>query len=756
MFNSFPVRFLHYEVLRLLGDGGFGSVYLARDLDLRREVVLKMLHPHLARKPEMVTRFLREARAMAGLHHPNIVIVYRVDASRDSQQPFFEMEYVPGQTLGDYRGGRVLSLQEAIPILKQMAAALDAAHQQGIVHRDVKPGNVLVKPNGQVKLTDFGIIKLLQPIGTALPTTQGPIGTPLYMAPEQADDRRRDEIGPPCDIYALGVVSYEMLTGRLPFEGRTHHTILFAHATQAPPDPRSINPYFPEPVAEVLLKVLSKATADRYPSASHFVQALEQAERAATGGHSVLASASGGASTPATPLSQPVTPAQKSVTGVPQGPVSWATVIVFTVVMLLAIIAGGVLNQLFFSGGEPETPVAVGATASQPEEPAQAGPTEAPSIPPALSTATPEPSAPPATPVPPSATPVPPSATPVPPTAVPPSATPAPPTATPVPPSATPVPPSATPVPPSATAVPPSATPVPPTETPIPPSPTPTLGIGSTMEGQDGMTLLYVPQGKFLMGSKEGDPDADDDEHPQHEVYLDAFWIDKTEVTNKMFARFVDQTGHQTDAEKQGSASPFTGTSWEETEGADWQHPHGPDSSVEGLEQHPVVQVTWNDAKAYCQWAGRRLPTEAEWEKAARGVPTQEGSRIYPWGNQPVTGNRANLCDKNCPRSRRIDSIDDGYEFTAPVGTYPDGASPYGALDMAGNVSEWTADRYDADYYKYGPEDNPQGPSTGEYRVLRGGSWHLYEAPWLRAGARVSNLLAFLRDYNGVRCARSP
>ncbi len=271
------------------------------------------------------------------------------------------------------------------------------------------------------------------------------------------------------------------------------------------------------------------------------------------------------------------------------------------------------------------------------------------------------------------------------------------------------------------------------------------------MTGQDGMSLLYVPEGEFLRGSKDNDPDAPDNEKPQRSIYLDAFWIDKTEVTNEMFARFVDETGHQTKAEKAGWAYAFTGEGWEVTDGAEWRHPQGPTSSIEGLEKHPVVQVSWNDAKAYCEWSGRRLPTEAEWEKAARGTD----GRTYPWGNEDVAGNLVNLCNNKCPRSSRIDSIDDGYQFTAPVGSYPDGASPYGALDMAGNVWEWTADWYDETYYNDAPKQNPQGPDTGEPKVLRGGSW--YDGMQkLRVTVRDSYDPTNRVDDYGFRCAVSP
>ena len=289
----------------------------------------------------------------------------------------------------------------------------------------------------------------------------------------------------------------------------------------------------------------------------------------------------------------------------------------------------------------------------------------------------------------------------------------------------------------------PTATPVPPTATEVPPTAIPTSP-GSTMVGQDGMTLLYVPEGEFLMGSKEDDPDAEDDEHPQRSIYLDAFWIDQTEVTNEMFATFLNQQGNQVEGD----------VTWLEIDDGNVLISEfgGTFQSKEGFANHPVIGVSWYGAKAYCEWAGRRLPTEAEWEKAARGTD----GRKYPWGNEDVAGNLLNLCDKNCSWSNRINSIDDGYEFTAPVGTYPDGASPYGALDMAGNVWEWVADWYDADYYKDAPKNNPPVPTTGQYRAMRGGSWFIYVARRVRAGLRGRLDPADRSISFGVRCARSP
>ena len=223
-----------------------------------------------------------------------------------------------------------------------------------------------------------------------------------------------------------------------------------------------------------------------------------------------------------------------------------------------------------------------------------------------------------------------------------------------------------------------------PTETPIPP--TPTLPIGSTMiSNKDDMTLLYVPAGEFTMGSDTGEVE----EKPAHTVDLDAFWIDKTEVTNKMYALCVAAGSckeREPDSKKSSSRSSYYGNS--------------------DFDNYPVINVSWIDAKAYCEWAGRRLPTEAEWEKAARG----RDGRTYPWGNDIANSNLLNY--------GYSDSRD-----TTEVGKYPSGASPYGALDMAGNVWEWVNDWYDANYYTSSPSSNPQGPASGQERVLRGGSW---------------------------------
>lgn len=235
--------------------------------------------------------------------------------------------------------------------------------------------------------------------------------------------------------------------------------------------------------------------------------------------------------------------------------------------------------------------------------------------------------------------------------------------------------------------------------------------------GPDPVPMIIIPAGEFLMGSPEGQ--GRPDEWPQRSVYLDAFEIDQVEVTNERYMRFVKATGHRPPPD------PF-GT--------------GPLQSIKGLEQLPVVQTTWYDAKAYCTWAQKRLPTEAEWEKAARGTD----GRLYPWGNDPPTPRRANF-DREWDDQRTLHA----------VGSLPEGDSPYGVKDMAGNAREWVADWYDADYYAQAPDRNPQGPEKkGVVRSIRGGSWHS-PANDIRAAARGRGGFALQTHGTGFRCARS-
>ena len=266
--------------------------------------------------------------------------------------------------------------------------------------------------------------------------------------------------------------------------------------------------------------------------------------------------------------------------------------------------------------------------------------------------------------------------------------------------------------------------------------------------------MVFIPAGDFLMGSPE-DKGAFD-EHPPHTVYLDAYYIDKYEVTNAQFQRFVEATGYVTDAERKGK-----GEVWNPKErdrlffnGVNWKHPNAwlthqgydyptvwENYDIANKMNHPVVQVSWNDAQAYCQWVGKRLPTEAEWENAARGSK----GLIWPWGDE-----------FNLPRDKATAYTNMGSDGPVPVGQFSTDVSSYAVYDIAGNVQEWVADWYAPDYYAQSPAKNPTGPRVGKFRVLRGGSWANSGISNLRSTSRAYNSPDYSSNFVGFRCAWSP
>jgi formylglycine-generating enzyme required for sulfatase activity len=230
--------------------------------------------------------------------------------------------------------------------------------------------------------------------------------------------------------------------------------------------------------------------------------------------------------------------------------------------------------------------------------------------------------------------------------------------------------------------------------------------------------MVYVPAGEFMMGcNKAVDKKCDPDEKPYHKVYLNAYYIDKYEVTVAQYTECVN-AGKCTP----GNSGDFC------------------NYGREDRQNHPINCVDWNQAKAYCEWLGKRLPTEAEWEKAARGTD----GRVYPWGNEWN------------PRNANWDERgrEDGYKETAPVGSYGGGVSPYGAYDMSGNVWEWVADWYGERYYRNSPSSNPRGPASGQYRVVRGGGWFGDYPDYLRASVRDWGGPGTRNLYVGFRCSR--
>jgi iron(II)-dependent oxidoreductase len=305
---------------------------------------------------------------------------------------------------------------------------------------------------------------------------------------------------------------------------------------------------------------------------------------------------------------------------------------------------------------------------------------------------------------------------------------------------------------------------------------------------KDKSEMILIPAGEFLMGStKEEAKDSEEkwglneglleSETPQHIVYIDAFYIDKYEVTNEQYKKFVDETGHRVptvptkeeviaalkselgEAEKI-SASKINATIQELTSTlSPWAWKDG--TYPPGKSNHPVVLVNWYDAQAYANWAGKRLPTEAEWEKAARSTD----GRIYPWGNDwdaTRCNNAERIALKPLPTLQEslkwfydewetLAPVERAQNTTVPVGSYRKGKSPYGVEDMAGNVFEWCADWYDKDYYSHSPERNPQGPKNGTTRVLRGGSWN-YPGFKLRSTYRNMHAPSIGGAPNGFRC----
>ncbi len=631
-----------YHILEKLGEGGMAVVYKAYDTHLEHEVAVKVIRlDNLPRNAEerALKRFEREAKAVARLDHPNLVKV--TDYGEYEGNPYLVMPYVPGGTLKEYLKDHVLvDWREAASILLPVAQALAYAHEQGLIHRDVKPSNILLSAKGWPMLTDFGVAKVVDDEMTQdLTGTSATVGTPEYMAPEQVMSKTVDHRA---DIYALGVVFYEMVTGRRPYEADTPMAVLVKHASAPLPRPRDLLPGLPDGVEHVLLKALAKQPEDRYQDMSAFAAALQGLERAR----------------PETKPVEKITPLQPEPSVVDQFatvdqvveeadhiPVPPAAEVLPQVNMQTnpvesTIRAGGKLPLIILAGVTLVALLVIGIISGRFAPQRAAVQTPAPSNDVSEGNT-----------------------------------------------------------------------------------------IGSTQVSDiDSMTMVYVPAGEFLMGSPEGV--GMDDEHPQHTVYLDAYWIDQTEVTNAMFAMCV-KAGSCIEPASTGS---FLIDSY-------FGNPAYAD--------YPVIFVRWDQAQIYCEWAGRQLPTEAQWEKAARGTD----GRIYPWGS-----------DFNCKTGNYNDETEindavvaggsncDGYAVTAPVGNYPTGASPYGALDMAGNVWEWVEDWYD--YYPSDRMTNPSGPLDGLERIQRGGSWLSLENNILSAYRGGSDPIGSREDL-GFRCAIS-
>ncbi len=274
------IRLGEYIIEQKVGSGGMGQVFKARQPSLDRVVALKVLPKTVTSDRELVERFYREARSAARLIHPNVVQIYSV--GEEHGVPYFAMEFIEGQDLEEkLRGGDRFSAEESVNIAAGVAMALACANESGIIHRDIKPGNIMIDARGQIKVTDFGLAKPVEEMKDNITQAGYIVGTPTYMSPEQGEGLGNDIRS---DMYSLGVVFYELLTGTVPFKAKTPASLIYMHVHQPPVPPSELNPTIPEDVEAIVLRCLEKNPDERYQSPGELLaDLLETAEKVKTG-----------------------------------------------------------------------------------------------------------------------------------------------------------------------------------------------------------------------------------------------------------------------------------------------------------------------------------------------------------------------------------------------------------------------------------------------------------------------------------------
>jgi serine/threonine protein kinase/formylglycine-generating enzyme required for sulfatase activity len=614
-----------YEIVSSLGKGGFGSVYKARAAN-GNLVALKVLNPQVLDNQKVVKKFFHEAMILAKLDHPNICRL--IEFFPDGQNYAIVMEYVEGTELKELmqqQPNNLLPFDQAFRIAKQSLSAFQYAHENGILHRDIKPANIMIDKQGNSKIMDFGIAKVA---GAATHDTAASMLSIHYTPPERFDPSKT--VDTRSDVYALGLVFYEMFAGKRPFDVDETSQIMFWHLNEIPEPVDTYVSGLPEEVVSSIDTALEKDPDDRFQDFKEFDEAM-------------------GEGTPGVDYSTPlvdneatviddqtiITSAKASseikhkkrkkkgagLSGAMVGAIAVGIIIVMAAVGFFAYKQFGPQQQAgdIISEAEEVIPDIEGSVINDRNYP-------------------------------------------------------------------------------------------------------------EIVDKLDGSTMVFIPAGPFEMGSEEPG------EEPIQIIDLDAYFIDKNPVSVGKFKKFVEAKQYETDAEKNGGYV-FDANNWTKDSGANWRIPNGLDP-VEEMNDLPVTQISYNDAIAYCQWCGKDLPTEAQWEKAAR----YKSGNKYPWGPDEPSDSRAYYART---------------EFLpTSINSHPEGQSGYGVFGMAGNVYQWCKDYYK----KYSVQDkregkNPTGPASGEKHVLKGGSF-VTGAYYLRSASRISDSPDVSKNTYGFRCAK--
>ncbi|MCK6576781.1 MAG: bifunctional serine/threonine-protein kinase/formylglycine-generating enzyme family protein [Anaerolineae bacterium] len=624
-----------YRVVSLLGDGTSATVYRAQQITaFDRDVAIKVMRPELMGEPTFAERLETEARTIAALHHPNILRL--IEYLSDDRLLCLVMDYAPGGNLADLMKRGLMPVADVERLIAQIAAALDYAHSQGVIHRDLKPQNVLLDTTGNALLGDFGIAKLISE-NTRMTRTGAIVGTPAYMSPEQWEGQPVDGRA---DLYAFGILVYEMLTGGLPFKADTTTSMMFQHLHTYPPPMESVRDGLPLAVDEVVKRAIAKHPQERFATTAEFATLLRRALHGRAVDLSPLSPLpmqdylSPGRDPESSTLELPVVRQSQSLPAASLPAVSAHTpprerraglsALPLAVFALLIIFGIGIF-LIVSSQTSPATP----------------------------------------------------------------------------------------------------------TPTLLPATTGASLADDERLDARLVAQAL-VPAGCFVMGSDPArDPDAVEEEMPAHRVCVSAFWMDIYEVTHEAYAAFVDAGGY---ADAQWWSDE--GWAWLQTNGFEGPEDRGGTADP----RQPRLNLSWYEADAYARWRGGRLPTEAEWEYAARG----EVGRLFAWGDGYQLGYSI------------INEISRG--GTAPTAPNPVGSRPAdhawsGVYDMVGNACEWVGDWYAL--YTTNEQADPTGADEGTERVMRGGSF-LSSPTTARLAVRTSRAPGMRARSCGLRVATPP